>query len=364
MDFIYNATGAVLRFFDNIFGNYLLAILAIALIVKLILLPFGIKQQKNSIKQAKLSPKEAAIRKRYAGRNDQASQQKMQQEVMELYQSGGYSPLSGCLPVLIQMPIIILLYNTIMNPLKYVAGIASDVVNKVALYCHEFFGYDAASKMFNNGVFRGRDIELLQFFTTDKIAEINGALEASEQIALESIPKLDLFGSANALAANPSWTSWLLLIPLLNVLATIGSTLLTKKLTFQPLQQGQGQNKVMQIVMLLGMPIIIGIFAFQVPSAIGIYWLFNTLLSVIQTVILYFAMPLPKFTEEDYKQAERELKGKQQKEQRFKESQIRDDDLGDDLPDDVLNDMDGDGDDDMISYDDYLKGEKEKKGKK
>ena len=58
-------------------------------------------------------------RKRYAGRTDKVTQQKMQQDIMELYQKENYSMFGGCLPTLIQFPIIIALYNVIRNPLTY-----------------------------------------------------------------------------------------------------------------------------------------------------------------------------------------------------------------------------------------------------
>lgn len=307
LDPIYGVTGSILKFFDGLFGNYTLAILAIALIMKIILLPFAIKQQSNSIKQARLQPKEAAIRKKYAGRNDQPSQQKMQQELMEMYQSGGYNPMGGCLPLLIQFPIIILLYNTIMNPLRYMAGLTVDAINNIATTINSIFAGTTGFTEFVAGKFR--DISLLQYMG-DHMTEINANLVDAGLDAVETLPNLSLFGAENALAMNPTWTSWLVLIPILNVLATVATTILTRKLTFQPMQSAQQQGKIMNIIMLAGMPILTGVIAFEVPAAIGIYWLFNSLLGVIQTVILYFAMPYPKFTEEDYKQAEKEVKGK------------------------------------------------------
>ena len=72
--------GIVIKFIYDIFGkNYMLALVLFAILVKIILLPFGIKQQKNSLKQAKMRPMETAIRRKYAGRNDQKTQQAMQQ---------------------------------------------------------------------------------------------------------------------------------------------------------------------------------------------------------------------------------------------------------------------------------------------
>lgn len=98
---IYTPFGYVLRFFNSFTGSYAIALLLFALVVKLILLPFAIKQQKNQIKGAKLRPKMMEIEKKYSGRNDQPTLKKKQEELMELQRSEGYSPLSGCLPLLI-----------------------------------------------------------------------------------------------------------------------------------------------------------------------------------------------------------------------------------------------------------------------
>ncbi|MBR6676721.1 MAG: YidC/Oxa1 family membrane protein insertase, partial [Clostridia bacterium] len=77
--------------------NYLIALIYFTIIIQAILcLLFGIKQQKNMIKQASIAPMAAALRKKYQGRDDPKTRQQMQQETMELYQKYGYSPLSGC----------------------------------------------------------------------------------------------------------------------------------------------------------------------------------------------------------------------------------------------------------------------------
>ena len=104
------------------FGNYIVGICIFAIVIEILLLPLGINRQKNSIKQAKLRPKEMAIRKKYAGRNDQATQQKVQAEIQEMYQKENFNPASGCLPLLLQLPILIVLYNIVIDPLKHVLG--------------------------------------------------------------------------------------------------------------------------------------------------------------------------------------------------------------------------------------------------
>ena len=310
MSAIYNFFGKLLSFFNNFTGSYLLALFIFALLVKIILLPFGIKQQKNSIKQAQVRPKEMAIRNKYKGRTDQRTQQKMQTEVMELYQQEGYNPASGCLPLLIQLPIILLLYKVITNPLQYICGYSADVVNKVASYLTEI---GAGTFVNNKGVLSGYDINLISQINENTLAGINSALSGAnlDVINPDIFPNFSFFGLGGNtyLAVEPSTKifSLLLLVPALNCIFTLLSTYVTRKLTFQPLQnESQGSMKVMNIFMTAMTTFI----AFTVPAAIGIYWLFNNILGMLQQLILAKTLPLPKFTEEDFKRAERELAGK------------------------------------------------------
>ena len=127
-DIINVPLGWIIKVCYQLTNNYLVALLLFAIALQLILSPFAIKQQKNSIKQAKLDPKVRAIRKKYAGRTDQATQQKMNNEVMELYQRENFNPMGGCLPLLIQMPILFALYNVVISPLKYICGFGKEVV--------------------------------------------------------------------------------------------------------------------------------------------------------------------------------------------------------------------------------------------
>jgi YidC/Oxa1 family membrane protein insertase len=308
MNAILKFFGNLLSIFDSFTGSYLLALFIFALLVKLILLPFGIKQQKNSIKQAYVRPKEMAIRNRYKGRTDQRTQQKMQTEVMELYQQEGYNPAAGCLPLLIQLPIILILYKVITNPLQYICGYSTDMINKIASYLSEI---GASGISVKDGIFSGYDINLISHLKNN-VEALNASLGELGQIDLSIIPNFSFFGlgGTDYLAATPSTDifSLLLLVPALNCVFTLLSTYVTKKLTFQPMQdnQSQGSMKFMNLFM-TGMTTFI---AFTVPAAIGIYWLFNNLLGMLQQLILAKALPLPKFTEEDFKRAEKELAGK------------------------------------------------------
>ncbi|MBR1993182.1 MAG: YidC/Oxa1 family membrane protein insertase [Firmicutes bacterium] len=125
LDWLYEALGTMLYWFSSIGGGYYaFALLLYALLFKVVFLPFSIKQQKNQIKLAKLTPKIELIKAKYKGRNDSATMQKQQEEIMALQKSEGYSMMSGCLPMLIQFPIIIFLYNIIRNPISYICHVS------------------------------------------------------------------------------------------------------------------------------------------------------------------------------------------------------------------------------------------------
>ncbi|MBO5270283.1 MAG: YidC/Oxa1 family membrane protein insertase, partial [Clostridia bacterium] len=132
MDIVTVPMGYLLKWLNALFGNqYLLALFAFAVVIEIILSPFGIIQQKNSIKQARLKPKEMAIRKKYAGREDRQTQQLLSQEIQEMYQKEYTSMFAGCLPMLLQFPILIALYNIVMNPLRYICGLSEDAITQI-----------------------------------------------------------------------------------------------------------------------------------------------------------------------------------------------------------------------------------------
>ncbi len=304
MDIINKPMGWVLKFCSNLVGgNYLFAILIFAILIEILLLPFGIKQQKNSIKQARLRPREMAIRKKYAGRDDKPTQQKMSQEIQELYQKEGYNPLSGCLPLLIQLPLLLALYRIVINPLKYICGLSDSVVEKIAAITGESA---AAGSMGLLGPIRRLGYA--------PFASLAG--EGFTKEVFDSMPNLDIFGVFD-LSVAPSQcmnlqslgelSAWLILsIPVLTFLAYFFSMKISRKLTYNPMNESQQagcSNKMMDLMM----PLMSVFISFGVPAALGVYWIFKSILGVIKQVVLTAAMPLPKFTEEDYKAAEKEV---------------------------------------------------------
>ena len=316
-DFIMMPVAYILKFCNKIVGNhYILALLIFAVLVEIVLIPFGIKQQKNSIKQAGLRPKEKAIREKYAGRDDQPTKQKMQQEIQELYQKEGYNPMSGCLPLLIQFPIIIMLYNIVINPLKYVCGLSAESINAAAELVKNLKP-ELAEKTISTS---GNTINLMSYIQElgiEKFLDIPGF---SEDMVM---PNLTYFRIN--LGLNPSFVPvekiqyWLLLVPVLTFVVYFFSGKLTRKLSYQPQMddaQAGCSNKMMDVMM----PLFSVYITFITPAAVGIYWIFKSILGVLKQWILKKAMPIPEFSEEEYKAAVKELNSRQDKSTPVKKS--------------------------------------------
>ena len=308
MSFIYESIAWVLSLCYNVmFKDYMLALLLFALIVKILMLPLGIKQHTNSLKQAKIRPLEAAIVKKYRGKNDRASQQKRQLELQTVQQKAGYSQFAGCLPLLIQLPVIILIYNVIRNPLSYICRYPEKTIKAIKEIAGKGDEIAILGKMRANP-----DL----YLGIEKI----GASSGKELLA--KLPDFNLFGIKSINLANtPSFSNfnWLLLIPVLTFICTFITTKLTKKFSYRsPAMSAQGDEdtKLSLMIMDFVMPAISTWITFSVPAVIGIYWIYQNLLGVLQQFIMVKIKPFPQFTEEDYKEAERAVLGKKKKNKR------------------------------------------------
>ena len=328
MDFINVPIAWLLKLCGTITANkYVFTLLCFAVVMKLLLAFLGVKQHKNSIKQARLRPKEAAIMKKYKGRNDKASQMKRQQEIQELQQSGGYSQFAGCLPMIVQLVLVIFIYNIIRSPLTYLtplnadaidiikdmanSGVASDVIDAIRLE-----GASIAEKVLDEKLI-GDEIAAVDYMYWN-FSDVSAVL-AEKGLSLngltrESLPNFYLFGQN--LSKNPTLGfNWLVLIPILTFALTFASSKLNRKLMYQsPQMQSQGADAKMSfMIMDFALPLLSTYITFSVPGVIGIYWIYQNLLGVLQQFIFVKLMPYPTFTEEDYKEAEREILGKKKK---------------------------------------------------
>ncbi|MBR6098600.1 membrane protein insertase YidC [bacterium] len=201
MDFV-TLTIKVLKLLASFCGSYGLAIVVLTLIMRACLWPFNTSQQRNMRTMQALQPKMKAIQERY-----KSNPQMMQQKMMEFYKEHKFNPMGGCLPLLIQMPIFILLYSSLMSPqfiqiagdskflfinrldttLKASAGISNDGTMGVAKE-HKFMPGKVAK------VYIGDEIlENVKISNPKNAVEVQGEIEPGKDMDLKiSLDHLDL----------------------------------------------------------------------------------------------------------------------------------------------------------------------------
>ena len=123
-DFFANTFGYVLNLLYNLLNNYGLAIILFKILIKIIVLPISIKQQRTMKKSAKLQEQMKSIQFKY--KNDP---EKMNQEIMSLYKSENMSPMSGCLSSIIQLILLLSIFYLVKSPLTYMRKIPTENLN-------------------------------------------------------------------------------------------------------------------------------------------------------------------------------------------------------------------------------------------
>lgn len=302
LDFTYN----ILAGSDGI-ANLGLCIILFTVIVKLILFPLTFKQQKSTKINAVIQPEIQKIQKKYKDKKDQESMVKQQQELQAVYDKYGTSMTSGCLPTLIQLPIIYALYRVIQNIPAYVGKIkdmyipiAQCVMNsqgegKVQQFLIDFVNDNSISSAsyaiskFKDLAEVGIDniIDVLSNFGVSHLNTLMDTLNLSGNVA-ENIDKIDQIHSfvlgINISEAPGYKLSWALLIPISSALFNF----LSMKLTSGNQQQGDATANTMMKSMQITMPLMSIFICISLPAGIGIYWSVSALISLLTQLATNF----------------------------------------------------------------------------
>ncbi|HIV03088.1 MAG TPA: YidC/Oxa1 family membrane protein insertase, partial [Candidatus Aphodoplasma excrementigallinarum] len=302
--------GFIIEFIYNFIPNYGVALILFTILIKLLILPLNLKSQRSMVKQQKLMPQIQELQKKYA--NDK---EKLNKEMMELYQANGANPASGCLPLLLQFPIIIGLFQVIQKPLSYMLRVnfnAPENINKVIELQQIVANNPDLSAMAPGGFLDSTMEGLANNF---QIAMSNFAANPAVQgftdwvinfnflgLDLSRYPS-EVWGPLNSLLTgqvSPQlWTTLpLLLIP---VLSGLTSWLLSKMSTSNSPQasaaaDGTNTAASMNKSMMLMMPIMSILFTFSLPCGVGLYWIVSNVTQMIQQ---YFTVAYFKKKEEN-----------------------------------------------------------------
>lgn len=278
-DFLAIPFGWLLGLFYDLSGNYLLSLVVITLIVRLVLLAPSIKQQKNSAKQMRLQAKINKIRAKYPSGTREA-QMKISEETQELYRREGFSAsTAGCLPLLIQLPVMLGLYGAIYAPISKVLNMSDAVMEalKTAYLSLENATADAYRMELN---ILNRFSEVLEVADKSVITEeIVGTLQ-------NFIDRFQIFGVDLTEMPNEFKTIGyaILLIPVFAFVTSMLSSLfmMQKQKKTNP---EMAKNPTMGCMTFMS-PVISGFFAYSLPAGVGFYWIISNILSFIQTVAL------------------------------------------------------------------------------
>lgn len=275
--------GWIIQQIYNLVANYGLSIIIFTILIKLVLLPLNIHSQKAMKKQQKIQPYVAELQEKY--KNDQ---EKLQREMMKLYKDNNISMMGGCLPMLIQMPILVGLYQVIQKPLSYLKGVdwmLQETIDKVYML-RDMFATGNLVNQTEEQLANMSQIQLsnwaTQHFGAGDPWSINFdflGLDLSHvpSIAFSYIMRLDFSDLSKIL---------LLLIPLFAVLLSVLTNKITMAQTGQnnanQNDQAASMNKSMQWMM----PIMTLFFTFTLPSGLGLYWIISSAVQIVQQLIL------------------------------------------------------------------------------
>lgn len=306
---------ALVRLFYNLTGSYGLAIILFTIVIKLIMLPFQMKSKRSMVRMNRMSGKMNEIRKKYA--NNQA---KANEEIQKLYQEEGVNPMSGCLWTMIPLPILIALYSILRQPITHFMSLKEDVaislVDKVAAA-----GIDVSTiATIKDGV-----TEFTPYGQIALVKLINEQLpQAAEGIKGWFNIDFNFIGLDLTVhpwdavkAFEPSWAViGLILIPILAGGFQLLMTIMTMK---QTAQQGNaaGQTQGMMYMMCLFSVYI----AFIMPASLGIYWIAQTVFSMIQEFFMnkFYNQKIEEEERIRYEQIQEERRKKQEEGRRLQE---------------------------------------------
>lgn len=246
--------------------NYGLTIVLFTLVSKVILLPVSILVQKNSIKMVKLQPELNAIRERYAGNRDRIAE-----EQIKLYDSERYSPALGCLPMLLQIPLVLGLISVIYNPLQHLLHVDAATIEAMIAQAAAVLGAADLGASPQMAVIR---------LIHDPTA--SGGFAAFAPEVLARISALDLNFLGINLSETPSLGSLTLIMP---ALSGLSAWLLCVVQDHANVLQRE-QSRLSQIGMTLFMVAFSAYFAFIVPAGVGVYWISSNLFAILQLFLL------------------------------------------------------------------------------
>lgn len=277
----------LVRLFYNLTNSYGVALILFTLVIKLIMLPFQMKSKKSMMRMSRVSGQMQELQKRYA-----KNQAKLQEEMQKLYEEEGVNPMSGCLWSLIPFPILIALYSIIRQPITHFMMLSKDVLQTVVQSAA-----DAGVNLTNIVMMdkaTGTPVLKDGLYQLASYGQIN-LVKAVQEMGL-STPEgwfdmnynflgLDLTATPWEYVKNFTFTWAVIGVILIPILAGL-SQFVFSKLTMKTQPQADAAGGASMKSMMYMMPLMSVYIAFIMPAALGVYWIAQSVFSLIPEAIL------------------------------------------------------------------------------
>ena len=289
--------------FTSSFGvfNVGLCIILFTIVMKTLMIPLTIKQQKTTKLMSVMNPEIQAIQKKYKGKSDQESMQRQNAEIQAVYEKYGTSMTGGCLPLLIQMPILLALYRVIYNIPAYVPSVRVYFDNVVTPLMGQADYAQKLQEITNIATACGgkldkfdftnanRLVDMLYKFSTSQWGELQALFPAISDVIGQNaavVERMNTFLGLN-MAEAPGWVpSFAWIIP---VLAAVSQWFSTKLMSGnQPSTSADAENPMAQSMktMTTTMPLFSAFICITMPAGLGIYWIATSVVTIIQQLIV------------------------------------------------------------------------------
>lgn len=283
-----------------------LSIIIFTLVIKTLMFPLMVKQQKSSFKMQMLQPELDKIKNKYKGKTDQLSQQKMTLEMQDFQKSNGISLMGGCLPLLVQLPILYALFYLFQNAYVYVDVIGqnyTDIANAIVQipvnlrmevfqpFAQTFVdAYKNVDVIKTSGFDMGNAEHIVMLVNYLKVEDWTTILSQLGASGNSLIPLLEVKNGIETFLTIPlvssaglSWPG--VLIPAFAAISTFAQSKITMAMSpasSDPNNPAASMTKMMTYMM----PFMMGFFCISMPAGLGLYWIIGNIFGIIQQVIL------------------------------------------------------------------------------
>jgi len=304
----------LLRTLYELTASYGVALLLFTLLMKIVFLPFGIKSKKSMYAMQRLAPKLKELEAKYKNDKD-----KYNLELQKLYKKEKVNPLSGCLWTLLPFPILIALFDVVRRPLTNLMRLSSEQISMILA------NPAVSESLASRGVDLGNAAAQNQISLAKVISENFGILKTAFPELASSLINIDFTFLGLDLSLTPSYVHinayWF--IPIISAALAYFGMKIAQMSSGAPVTQEQNQQGKMFALMNPVMSLWLG---FTLPTAMSLYWIANSVFSIIQDVLLnmYFKRKFDLKEAEEKKEQEAQKQAAAKKKAELSEERTQD----------------------------------------